>query len=199
MTRNGNLKRRVRARAAKTGESYTAALRHIRQSEPAPGARRGPNLFRIASRRWLRPELIVSGPTGDILLTAAWRLGFPTATWTVKRGAETIATLRCKALAPLRTCIVHAGGETFAFRNRLAFSRLVEVRGGRFDGATLSGNLSDLKFRLEHRGQLLAEAQGRLASLHDPHMVRIARADDPAVSQLAALMVIDLMIQKASS
>lgn len=31
MTQNGNLKRRVRARAAKTGESYTAALQHIRQ------------------------------------------------------------------------------------------------------------------------------------------------------------------------
>jgi predicted amidohydrolase len=30
MTRNGNLKRRVRARAAKTGEAYTAALAHIR-------------------------------------------------------------------------------------------------------------------------------------------------------------------------
>jgi predicted amidohydrolase len=30
MTRNGNFKRRVRARAAKTGESYTAALRQIR-------------------------------------------------------------------------------------------------------------------------------------------------------------------------
>jgi predicted amidohydrolase len=30
MTTNRNLKRRVRARAAKTGESYTAALRHVR-------------------------------------------------------------------------------------------------------------------------------------------------------------------------
>ncbi len=30
MTQNGNLKRRVRARAAKTGESYASALRHIR-------------------------------------------------------------------------------------------------------------------------------------------------------------------------
>ena len=34
MTANRNLKRRVRARAAKTGESYAAALRHVR---PAPG------------------------------------------------------------------------------------------------------------------------------------------------------------------
>jgi predicted amidohydrolase len=32
MTTNGNLKRRVRARAAKTGEAYTAALRHVRQN-----------------------------------------------------------------------------------------------------------------------------------------------------------------------
>lgn len=32
MTQNGNFKRRVRARAAKTGESYTAALSHIRKS-----------------------------------------------------------------------------------------------------------------------------------------------------------------------
>ena len=32
MTENGNFKRRVRTRAAKTGESYTAALRHVRQT-----------------------------------------------------------------------------------------------------------------------------------------------------------------------
>lgn len=32
MTENGNLKRRVRARAAKTGESYTTALMHMRRT-----------------------------------------------------------------------------------------------------------------------------------------------------------------------
>src|SRR4051812_45880502 len=39
MTANSNFKRRVRARAAKTGESYTAALRHFRtapRGEPMP-------------------------------------------------------------------------------------------------------------------------------------------------------------------
>ena len=35
MTRNRNLKRRVRARAARTGESYAAALRHVRPAEQA--------------------------------------------------------------------------------------------------------------------------------------------------------------------
>lgn len=32
MTRQRNFKRRVRARAAKTGQSYTTALRHFRQT-----------------------------------------------------------------------------------------------------------------------------------------------------------------------
>lgn len=35
MTANNNFKRRVRARAARTGESYTAALRHLRSREGA--------------------------------------------------------------------------------------------------------------------------------------------------------------------
>lgn len=39
MTQNGNFKRRVRARAAKTGESYTAALRNIRQQPDRPELR----------------------------------------------------------------------------------------------------------------------------------------------------------------
>ena len=41
MTANRNLKRRVRARAGQTGESYTAALQHIRPAaDPRPGAKR---------------------------------------------------------------------------------------------------------------------------------------------------------------
>ena len=39
MTQQKNLKRRVRDRAAKTGESYTAALRHIRQPSDRPDPR----------------------------------------------------------------------------------------------------------------------------------------------------------------
>lgn len=35
MTRNASFKRRVRARAARTGEAYTAALRHLRAAPPA--------------------------------------------------------------------------------------------------------------------------------------------------------------------
>jgi predicted amidohydrolase len=44
MTANRNLKRRVRARSAKTGESYTTALRHVR---PAPAGDPVPETTRL--------------------------------------------------------------------------------------------------------------------------------------------------------
>ena len=40
MTENRNLKRAVRARAARTGESYTAALRQVRGPDQTVGPRR---------------------------------------------------------------------------------------------------------------------------------------------------------------
>jgi predicted amidohydrolase len=56
MTANRNLKRRVRARAAKTGESYTAALRHFR---PTPAGESMPETtyLRLAvAQTVLRPD-----------------------------------------------------------------------------------------------------------------------------------------------
>jgi predicted amidohydrolase len=47
MTENGNHKRRVRARAAKTGESYTTALMHVRQSS-STGQKPEPKSVRLA-------------------------------------------------------------------------------------------------------------------------------------------------------
>ena len=190
MTRNGNLKRLVRARAAKTGESYTAALSRIRQltSRPRPRPRR--SMLRIASRSWLKRELVVSGEEGAVLFTASWRPGFPTGIWTVHRNSEPFAVLRCKAFSALHKCVVKMDGETFVLQNRLALSRITEVRGGRFDGATLSGNLLDLKFRIDHGGRLVAEAEGKILSTHQAHVVHIRTADDPDAEQLAALMMI---------
>jgi hypothetical protein len=48
MTSNGNLKRRVRSRAAKTGESYAAARRHFHSAQPGD-ARPGLPLLKLAT------------------------------------------------------------------------------------------------------------------------------------------------------
>ena len=55
MTRNRALKRRVRARARRTGESYTAALRHLRSAETSPPAPPGEPV-RLPRSGWRSPR-----------------------------------------------------------------------------------------------------------------------------------------------
>jgi predicted amidohydrolase len=56
MTVNRNLKRQVRARAAKTGESYTAALRHVRPAPAAPARPEAAGLRLAVAQTTLRGD-----------------------------------------------------------------------------------------------------------------------------------------------
>jgi predicted amidohydrolase len=64
MTAHRNFKQRVRARAAKTGESYTAALRHFR---PTPQGEDMPEILRIA----VAQSTVREDPTNAALLHAS--------------------------------------------------------------------------------------------------------------------------------
>ena len=70
MTSNGNLKRRVRSRAAKTGESYAAARRHFHSAQPGD-ARPGGELMRQAGSAGARiihfPEGATCSPSKRIM------------------------------------------------------------------------------------------------------------------------------------
>jgi hypothetical protein len=59
MTSNRNLKRRVRARTAKTGESYAAALRHVRP------ARRGETMPELNPVRLATAQIVVRDDPRD--------------------------------------------------------------------------------------------------------------------------------------
>ena len=59
MTANRNLKRRVRARAAKTGESYAAALRHVRPT------RQGDSMPEVTAMRLATAQIIVREDPSD--------------------------------------------------------------------------------------------------------------------------------------
>jgi predicted amidohydrolase len=79
MTQNHNFKRRVRERAAKTGESYTSALRHLGKRPDSGGA---PNSIRLAvaqSTGRLDPanaaELRAAGAEAQALMHEARRAG----------------------------------------------------------------------------------------------------------------------------
>jgi uncharacterized protein YxjI len=152
----------------------------------------------LSVERDLRPwkgVIRLSDAQGEELYTASSGGGFPKATWTLSRGREPLATLRCEALSFLPTCHVAMGEDKFVFRNRAAMRRRIAVEGGPFDGAELSGTLLDGDFRLEHKGRLLAQADAMLFSMRDKHSVRLM-AEEPAAEAFTALMMVNLMIQK---
>jgi len=197
MTQNSNLKRRVRARAAKTGESYTTALMHVRPEPPERIATDStPRVLTIETHSLLKNDLRITDEAGELLYTASWRPGFPTAVWTLKNRGRVVATLRRKALAPLRTSVVKFGDHEFTLRKKLAIARTTEIRGGPFDGAMLFGTLTGMDFQLQHRGVLIADATAKLLSMKDRHSVRLHATDDPVAEIMTALMMVDLLIQK---
>lgn len=81
MTANRNLKRRVRARAAKTGESYTAALRHFRTTPPGDSMPENTSLRLAVAQLTVQPDpgdtaaLRDSGKRIRALMRAAHRAG----------------------------------------------------------------------------------------------------------------------------
>lgn len=58
-------------------------------------------------------------------------------------------------------------------RKRFAFTRQYYAIGGPADGATISGNLWDLKFHVARAGETLARARGRILSMRDRHDVEV--------------------------
>ena len=150
----------------------------------------------IAKPSWLKDNLLITDADGRALYTTIWRTTFPVATWSLKRDDQVIATLRRKALALPRTCRVTMGGTEFVLKNRISVSRRIEVEGGPFDGAVLTGNLSDLNFRLEHQGDQIAAAEGKTFSMHNRYIIHLLK-DDPAAEVLTALMLVDLLVQQS--
>ncbi|HEY0859238.1 MAG TPA: hypothetical protein VGE16_19370 [Albitalea sp.] len=144
---------------------------------------------------WFKGDQHITDEAGKELYAASWRHGFPTAIWTLRRDGKEVATLRRKALAPLRTCNVTMGSHEFVLRNVLSLSRRTVVEGGPFDTAVLSGDLIGLNFRLVLRDQLLAEAESKLLSMCDRYAVRLL-SSEPEAELLTALMMMNLMVEK---
>jgi uncharacterized protein YxjI len=150
----------------------------------------------IETHSLLKNDLRIINEAGELLYTASWRPGFPTAVWTLKNRGRDVATLRRKALAPARTSVVKFGDHVFTLRKKLAIARATEIRGGPFHGAILYGSLTGMDFQLQHRGVLIADAKAKLLSMKARHSVRLHATDDPIAEIVTALMMVDLLIQK---
>lgn len=132
------------------------------------------------------------------LYDCTWRFAWFREVWvlTAAAGAETVMRRRILSWVPRWDISSPLGAFTLCQRV-FTLRRTLVVEGRPFDGATFTGNFIDMSFRLEHRGQLLATAQGKWLTLRNRHLVELL-SDDPAVETLVALLMARLMIDQAA-
>jgi len=132
------------------------------------------------------------------LYGCTWRFAWFREVWvlTAAGGAETVMRRRILSWVPRWDITSPLGAFTLCQRV-FTLRRTLVVEGGPFDGATFTGNFIDMSFRLEHRGQLLATAQGKWLTLRNRHVVELL-SDDDAVETLVALLMARLMIDQAA-
>jgi predicted amidohydrolase len=152
MTQNGNFKRRVRARAAKTGESFTSALRHVRQKPDDQTAVRSLRLA-VAQTSYLDDP-------GDVAGLAA-------------NGQEVQRLMRVANAQGAR--VIHFPEGTLCFPNKRLMSEVGPKQVGnsdwsRYDWAAVQQELTEIaKLARELKLWTIVGAVHKLSSPHRPH------------------------------
>lgn len=148
----------------------------------------------------LRGRMLIGDGEGRERYEARGQFSLLSPTWRLLRDGELLGSVRKRLLAWRPTWDVRIGNEHFVIdRKLLALRRIHRVHGGRFDGATLTGNFWDFTFQVEHHGRELARARGKLLTLRDTHSIELA--SDAAEDELFVVMgmIVVLLDRKDNS
>lgn len=140
----------------------------------------------------LAGQIDITDQSGALAYEARAEFQLGGAHWDLFNGDVRLATLRRPRWAwnpPWR--IDSFQGEWALKRKLFSMTRHYTVLGGPYDGATVSGNLWDRSFVIDHRGTTLARASSRLLSLRDVHEVQILHPDAELLCVLALVIVKD--------
>lgn len=144
----------------------------------------------------LRGRIHINDGEGQPRYEARGEFAFLSPTWRLMKGEKVLGTLRRKLLSWRTRYEVTLDGEAFAIVGKLfSFRRHYTVRGGRWDGAVISGNLWDMRFCISHAGRPLADARGRWLTLRDTHQVQV-HSDDVTDERFVALCLVMVMMEK---
>ena len=110
--------------------------------------------------------------------------------WHLHDGQRELAVISSARFAWNPAWQVSGAAGVFAIERRwLSMRRQYRIVGGPFDGATIAGNLLDLRFAIEIPGGTLARAAARLLTLRDKVEVEILRPDAELTCVIAMLVV----------
>lgn len=144
----------------------------------------------------LRGRIHINDGAGQPRYEARGEFSLFSPTWRLMAGETVLGTL-CRKILSWRTRYdLTLEGESFAIIGKLfSFRRHYTVRGGRWDGVVIGGNLWDMRFSASRAGQPLADAQGRWLTLRDTHQVQV-HSDNEADERFVALCLVLVMLEK---
>jgi len=111
--------------------------------------------------------------------------------WSIVRGATEVASLH-QGLSFTHAWKVRSELGDFNVHRKITWlTRVLEVVGGPFDRAVLSGSLLDREFELMFRGAIVARAHAGLMSLRDHHVIEIL-SDAKGIELITAIAMVCL-------
>lgn len=122
----------------------------------------------------VRGTIDITDGDGNLTYRGKGQLAAFSPTWRVYRGDNQVGTIRRRIFSLVPTWEI--AGELGGFRIKrrwFSFTRKYYTVGGPADGATVTGNLWDLRFQVARAGQTLAQAKGRLLTMRDRHDVEV--------------------------
>ena len=143
----------------------------------------------------LRGAIRVTDENDDLAYEAKGEFALLSPTWTLFQGDVQVATFRRRIFAWRQTWEVTAVlGDFLIKRKLLSFTRQMYVEGGTYDGATISGNIFDLRFSVATAdGTVLGKAAGKILTLRDRHNVELlSQNQDDVIFTVVAMVVLQL-------
>lgn len=143
-----------------------------------------------------RDKFRITDADGTVLYECAAQWSWFNRIWVLSRQGKEVAVLTRKLWALVQTWDVKTEDDHFRLRGKLwSLRRQINVQGGRFDGASLTGNFFDRKFELSLLGRVLARASGNVLTIRSSHDIELFD-DSPQVELLTAILMSTLLIEK---
>ena len=138
-----------------------------------------PRVLRISNKLWsLRHRIEVFDDAGTVIYSCSRASLFSRSFVVISEQTE-VARIRRKLFSWTPIWLVESKAGDFAIRTRVfSLRRVYDVKGGRFHGAQVRGNLWDVNFMIVLSETLVARANKRLISLRDTHAIEVVQNDD---------------------
>jgi uncharacterized protein YxjI len=139
----------------------------------------------------VRGAIEVADQDGDMAYHGKGELALFSARWRVYRGDSLVGSIRRRVFAWTSTWDIDGDLGNFVIKRKLfSLSRKYYAIGGSLDGATITGNLWDFRFRVSRGEETLARAARRILSIRDRIDVEVTA--EPELFVVFAMLVLQL-------